>query len=231
MNNAVILQHRDDAPAELLLDVLAARGMSHEVVRPDLGDALPDPRTVTCAFALGSTEAADNLTVDWVRTEIGWMHAAHRAGVALMGICFGAQTLAISLGGSVSRSSRPAHDWVSVDSREPELVGPGPWLEWHDDVIVPPRGAELVAENANGPQVFRWGAHLGVQFHPEVTPEVVSAWIARRGPLHTDEEGAAIRERSEHNFPAAAAGAFRLFDGFVSSVPARAAAAEEILSP
>ena len=49
------------------------------------------------------------------------------------------------------------------------------------DVLGPP-GATLLAENNVCPQAFRLGHAWGVQFHPEVTAEIVGGWI--------DEDGA-----------------------------------------
>ena len=44
--SAVVLQHRDDAPGGLLIDVLAASRLSLEIVRVDRGEPLPDPGVV-----------------------------------------------------------------------------------------------------------------------------------------------------------------------------------------
>ena len=40
---AVVLQHRDDSPGGLLIDVLAAAGFRSSTVRVDRGEPLPDP--------------------------------------------------------------------------------------------------------------------------------------------------------------------------------------------
>jgi GMP synthase-like glutamine amidotransferase len=44
-------------------------------------------------------------------------------------------------------------------------------------VIALPPGAQLLAVNRLGPQAFRVGRHLGVQFHPETTPANVAEWV------------------------------------------------------
>ena len=54
----------------------------------------------------------------------------------------------------------------------------GPWLQWHHDTFTPPAGATVLADSPAGPQAYTIGRSLGVQFHPEVTPEIVADWIA-----------------------------------------------------
>ena len=55
---------------------------------------------------------------------------------------------------------------------------PGPWFQWHGDTFTLPPRAELLARSEVGPQAFRVGTALAVQFHPEVTPEIVGRWAA-----------------------------------------------------
>ena len=49
-------------------------------------------------------------------------------------------------------------------------------LAWHKDELLTPPRAEILAANESGVQAYRAGRHLGIQFHPEVTPEIVAAW-------------------------------------------------------
>jgi GMP synthase (glutamine-hydrolysing) len=64
-----------------------------------------------------------------------------------------------------------------VRTHAPDLVSEGPWFQWHFDTFSTPPGARLIAENEAGPQAFVSGPHLGVQFHPEVTPEIMDTWV------------------------------------------------------
>jgi GMP synthase-like glutamine amidotransferase len=50
-------------------------------------------------------------------------------------------------------------------------------MQFHDDALTLPTGAELLAANEIGVQAFRHGRHLGVQFHPEITPTAFAAWV------------------------------------------------------
>ena len=211
-STALILQHQDDAPAGLAIDALKSRGMPHRVVRLDRDDALPDPDTVALAIVLGS-EASANDGHDWIARELAWLRAADRAQTPVLGVCFGAQSLALALGGGVGRARRPERGWVRITTAEPALIGPGPWLTWHDDEIILPTGAELLAHNDSGVQAFRVRGHLGVQFHPEVTPRIVAAWAHDSRDEEIDVP-ALLKETSRES-GRAAADAGVLFTGFI----------------
>jgi GMP synthase-like glutamine amidotransferase len=174
-SRCLILQHDHDAPAGLLGDWLAARG-DPVVVRMDRGERPPDPAGFDRVVTLGSEHAADDDTVPWQADEQAALRAADAAGVPILGVCFGAQSLARALGGAVRRAERPELGWVTVGTRAPGVVPDGPWLSWHKDELLPPAGSELLAANESGVQAYRAGRHAGVQFHPEVTGEIVAAW-------------------------------------------------------
>ncbi len=115
--------------------------------------------------------------------------AVHR-GVPVLGVCFGAQLLAEVLGGSVERAERTELGWGEIRTDDPGLIGPGPWLNWHHDAITCPPTAVALAHTESALQAFIDGIHTGVQFHPEVTPDVVNGWIddARDRNSVTDED-------------------------------------------
>ncbi len=79
---------------------------------------------------------------------------------------------------------------------------------------MPPGAAEL-AHSDVGPAAFALGPHLGVQFHPEVTTEVIAAWARSEAELAKlgDRPGGA--DRGERAAGAAGARtAWALFDGW-----------------
>ena len=96
----------------------------------------------------------------------------------MLGLCFGGQALAAALGGDVETAPEPELGWTEIETDEPELVPPGPWLEWHYERFTTPPGATEIARTGAASQAFRHGRHLGVQFHPESTVEIVEHWAA-----------------------------------------------------
>ena len=69
--------------------------------------------------------------------------------------------------------------------------GPQPLraFQWHSYVARPPQGAALLARSEACLQAFRVGAAWGVQYHPEVTREIVDGWIEETRATASDEDG------------------------------------------
>jgi GMP synthase-like glutamine amidotransferase len=209
-----VVQTQDDAPAGLVAEWAADRGLGLAVVRVDRGEPLPEPRDTGFAVVLGSSASVAAADRSWIAGTIEWLRAADAAHLPVLGICFGAQALAASLGGRVHRLAEPEIGWVLVESHDPERIAGGPWLTWHEDGIeLPPLAYEL-ARNPFGVQAFCHCRHLAVQFHPEVTPRIVSDWARGDGPPELDR-AALLADTAEHA-GAAAEAATRLFDGFAA---------------
>jgi GMP synthase (glutamine-hydrolysing) len=215
---ALGLEHEADAPAGLLGDWAAARGIALEVVAT--AGPLPDPAGRPFVVSLGSEASAfDDAGVPWLAAERALLDRALAAEVPILGICFGGQHLARALGGLVSPAPRPEVGWLEIETLAPAVVAPGPWLQWHRDAFTLPPGAELLARSAVCVQAFRRGPHLGVQFHPEVTPAIAEGW-ARDDPASTvraDTDLAAVRAGGEEHAADARLRAFALFDAFLAS--------------
>ena len=213
---ALFVQHQDDVPSGLIGERARQRGVEVEVHRAAPG-TYPDPRGYDLVVPLGSGEAAYDDRVPWIRDERAFLRAAADAGVPILGICFGAQILADVLGGEVRRMDHPEIGWMRVQTVDPGLVDPGPWLVWHFDVLTPPPAGREIARTSLGPQAFEVGPHLGVQFHPEATPESVTSWARTYadslGPLGLTPAG--LVEETRRELGAARQRAYRLFDAFL----------------
>jgi GMP synthase-like glutamine amidotransferase len=185
---AVILQHEDPTPPGHVTEWLDEHGAQHEVFRIDLEDRELDPRDYDLVVSLGSEFAAFDESHAFVPREYRLMEKAVEADVPILGLCFGGQMLARVLGGEVYRGDESEIGWLPVRTRDPELVPEGPWFQWHFDVITPPSGVDVVADTDLGAQAFVAGRSLGLQFHPEVTPEIMDEWV-RAYPHELESEG------------------------------------------
>jgi GMP synthase-like glutamine amidotransferase len=206
-----------DAPPGYLGEAAHARGFA--VDRLHVWDApAPDPGGYDLIVPLGSADAAYDDRVPWLAAELDLLRRAIDHDVPVFGVCFGAQILARALGGTVRPAGRPEVGWFTIDSADTDLIAPGPWLEWHFDTLTPPDGAEVLARSASGVQAYRYGLHLGVQFHPEVSPDILAAWIAGSNPrldnLGVDAD--AFMRETRRRAPQARAAAHELFDRVLS---------------
>jgi GMP synthase-like glutamine amidotransferase len=219
MRRALVLQAQHDAPPGLLADWAQAREIALDVVHVDRRPRLPAPQDYAFAVALGSDASLAGTTAPaWVADEVRWLCDAEAGGVPVLGICFGAQALAVAHGGRVDRLPMPEIGWIQIDSADEEHLPRGPWLAWHEDLIsLPPLAYEL-GHNGVGPQAFCVGRHLGVQFHPEVTPPIVAAWADAGGRqlATTGISRGELEAQTRDLAPAAATAALRLFDGFAA---------------
>ena len=158
---------------------------------PDVTVEFPDPRDYDVIVPMGAPWSVyDEDTIgSWIGAEIAFLRDAHEAGVPVFAICFGGQALAAALGGSVQKASRPEIGWYDVTSDDPGLVGSGPWFQWHHDSFTPPPGATTFAGTPLGPQAYTIGRSLGLQFHPEITPEQLAAWLENGGTTDLARHG------------------------------------------
>ena len=174
---ALIIQHEEPTPPGLVTEWLDAHGASVERFRIDIDDREIDPSGYDLIVSLGAECAAFDDSQPFVPREARLMGRAVDADVPVLGLCFGGQMLARVLGGEVFRSTTSEIGWLPVRSEEPDLVPEGPWFQWHFDAFTLPPGATLIAESDVGPQAFVAGRSLGLQFHPEVTPEIMADWV------------------------------------------------------
>jgi len=97
-------------------------------------------------------------------------------GIPTLGICYGAQLLALELGGRVDRTDAGEYGKVDMHTSGGRLFTSLPteqtaWMSHRDTVVAPPEGAEIVATSEHTPvAAFEDGVRklYGVQFHPEV---------------------------------------------------------------
>lgn len=174
----LFLQHQDDCGPGFLGDRARERGLAVEVVDLGRGQVPDDPERYALVVSLGSEHSTLDASVPYLEREHAFLARAVAADVPVLGVCFGAQMLATVLGARVRPLDGPEIGWLTVDSTAPEVVEPGPWLVWHLDAFECPPDAEQLASTDRAVQAFRQGPHLGVQFHPEATPESAASWAA-----------------------------------------------------
>jgi GMP synthase-like glutamine amidotransferase len=152
-----------------------------------------------------------------VAATIALIAHAVEADVPVLGLCYGGQVLSDVLGGVVEPAPEAELGWHMVQSDDPDKVPEGPWLEWHYQRFTLPAGADELARSAVGVQAFTSGPHLGTQFHPESTIEIVKHWassdrerLISLGVTDADERLEAGRGQAD----TARANAFQLFDVF-----------------
>ena len=220
---ALIIEHERATPGGLVYDWLEDHGASVEELEIDVDDREVDPLEYDLLIPLGSEHPPYADHIPWIPREVDLLRRAHEGGTSILGICFGGQLLARALGGRCYRADASEIGFLPVRSRRPDLVPEGPWFQWHFDAFEPPPGAELVAETDVSAQAFVVEHSLGLQFHPEVTSEIMSEWVrVYRHELDADgvDPDALLAEtrRRRHSYRATSR---RLLDAFLAQVAGR----------
>jgi GMP synthase-like glutamine amidotransferase len=210
VKRALLIEHDAYTRPALVGDALQANG--YEITRrlvvpeerfgsPDVDHEFPDPREWDLVVPMGAPWSVDDHATigTWILPELAMLRAAHEAGVPVLGICFGGQAMSVALGGGVTRATGWEIGWTQVVTAQPDLVAPGPWFQFHKDAMVLPPGALEIACSATGSpvqcsQAWALGRTLAVQFHPELTIDVLDLWLANGGEAVIRGEGLDVDE-------------------------------------
>jgi GMP synthase-like glutamine amidotransferase len=223
---ALILQHGRLGPPGLLADWLRARGIGAVVHHVEPGAGLPTPDRFAFVASLGSAKSPNHRDDRLVIEELDLIARCVDREIPVLGLCFGGQALASVLGGTVEVLDAPELGWHRIESAAPDVVAGGPWLQWHFEAFRAPPGAEELARSPVCSQAFRFGPHLGTQFHPESTAVIVEQWARHdqtRLPGSLEEHLDHLRTGADAHGAAAEQAAVRLFDAFWARCPAAVA--------
>jgi GMP synthase (glutamine-hydrolysing) len=134
----------------------------------------------------------------WSETLAVWLERAVRAGMPVLGICYGHQLLAYALGGEVGDNPRGSEYGTTTIHLLPPAIN-DPLLEdttgqfiaqvCHKQTVLrlPPGAVLLAKSDKDDCQVFVLDNAWGLQFHPEFDAEVMRAYIQHNGQALLDE--------------------------------------------
>ena len=149
-----------------------------EAILPPLGEA-------DLLIAMGGPMSVnDEVVWPWLRTEKQFVREAITRGVAVLGVCLGAQLIASALGARVGPNPVKEIGWFPIEAIQAARgCAPLPRtctvFHWHGETFDLPPGAVHLARSAGCEnQAFQLGRNVvGLQFHPESTPETVRALV------------------------------------------------------
>lgn len=203
----LVLQHMSFEGPALIGEVAHSRGIDLRILRTDRGEPVPSPDAVASYDGIvilgGAMGALDDEKHPSLRAERELVAAAIENDVPVLGMCLGAQIIALAAGGDLldGHGSEDGLGTVELTTQglSDPIVGPiggtVPVFHWHEDTFSLPEGAVLLASNeAYDHQAFRLGpVTYGFQFHLEMGPDELAA-LADHLPDDADRDP----ERAAH---------------------------------
>jgi GMP synthase (glutamine-hydrolysing) len=196
----LLIAHREESDPGRIGQRLRARGYPIDIRRPCIGEELPATLAGHAGVVVFGGRMSANDKDEFIRREIEWMKVPLAEETPFLGICLGAQLLALHLGAAIAKHpqglvERGFYPLYPTDEGRSVADWPEQVHHFHTEGFDLPAGGTLLARGDNFPnQAFVYGpAAYGVQFHPELTLAMVHRWTTRASDRLT-EPGAQGRE-------------------------------------
>lgn len=164
-------------------DELTAHGFAVRYLDVGVDDIGPAARAELAVVLGAPIDADDDVRYPYLADVREVLAGRAASDLPTLGICLGAQLMAMVLGGGVERGQRelgwslltPTADAVGTPW---EMLASAPVLHWHaDEIVLPPGATSLASTPATRHQAFVQGRQVGFQCHPEADPEAIERWL------------------------------------------------------
>jgi len=220
--NVLIIKHAEIEGPGLIGDFLVQGKIPYRVIDLYLNTPLPKPENFTHVVIMGGPmNVYEEDQYPFLRNEDLFIKEAIQRGRAILGICLGAQLIAKALGAKVFKAPAKEIGWYDVSltrvgSQDPlfsNLPKKFPVFQWHEDTFEIPRGGQLIATSSPvSHQAFRYGeTAYGLQFHLEVTKEMIREWLEADGDEHQKLEILTQTEKTIESYKQRGMNFFRTF--------------------
>lgn len=180
-----VLQHVSNEGLGSIEAWLAERHATVTFTHFYAGELPPAAQGLDLVIALGGPMSVnDEATLPWLVAEKHFLREAMAHGVAVLGICLGAQLIANALGARVYPNTQKEIGWFPITGLDnsadcfpfPALVDV---FHWHGETFELPSGAVHLARSAACEhQAFQIGKNIiGLQFHLETDPASAQAFV------------------------------------------------------
>jgi GMP synthase-like glutamine amidotransferase len=190
MPNCLVVQHVAPESAFAIDAALLAAGVTVDTRRVFDGDDVPAGAAGLDGVVVMGGPMSVNSTAGFASrdAEVALLADALRVGIPILGVCLGAQILAVAAGAAVAPNAYgPEIGWAPIhlapachdDGLLADLPPTLTVLHWHGESFeLPPGALPLISSNTYPNQAFRLGdVAWGVQFHLEVTADAVEGFL------------------------------------------------------
>lgn len=211
----LIVIHQKHSSSGAIGHILREQGYHLDIRCPAHGDRLPfdlEHHEAVVVFG-GPMSANDDQTLPFIRQELDWLPIVLETKKPFLGVCLGAQLLARTLGGKVTPHPegvmevgyfqiKPVECFSNnfLEAQHKYFSTPRHVYHWHKEGIeLPSTVTKLATGDIFNTQAFCYGDNAyGVQFHPEITAELMEKWLTL-GVEMLEYPGAQNREEQIKN--------------------------------
>jgi len=185
----IIIKHIDIEGPGTIGDFLDSSGIPYQVIDVFNGEPLPDSLSDTSAVIVlgGPMNVYEEEKYPFLKHEDKFLKKVIEAELPTLGFCLGAQLIAKAKGAIVRKASQKEIGWFKISlnengSNDPLFQGFSrdvDVFQWHGDTFDIPYGAvKLAASELCSNQAYRISNNIyGLQFHVEVTEEMIYQWL------------------------------------------------------
>jgi GMP synthase-like glutamine amidotransferase len=187
MKPLLIVSHVACSRPGYLCDYLDRQSVAYRRFSIESGEALPSADELSGLVLLGAPVSVNSAQA-WIEQEMALVRDCAEREIPVFGICFGGQLISKAFGGEVFAAPSMQIGWhpITITEQTRRLFNGTPMperfsaFEWHGETFTLPAGAvPLFNGDCIGNQGFLHRGCLAVQFHPEVTEEIIREWVAR----------------------------------------------------
>ncbi|MDO8462313.1 MAG: type 1 glutamine amidotransferase [Deltaproteobacteria bacterium] len=231
MTKLLVLQHASTEGLGTFEAELKAKNFEIDVRHLYKGDPLPSEDDFLSFVGLismgGPMSVNDQKKYPFLAHEEKLIVAALERKRPILGICLGAQMIAKACGMKVYGGPKKEIGWSEVclddwfAKRNPlffQLNDPLTVFQWHGETFdIPVEGYRLAKSDLYPNQAFCFNGNAhGLQFHPEMTEEMIRTWVQNASGELSPEEAEKILKETVLHLPALQKISRKLMTGFTS---------------
>jgi GMP synthase-like glutamine amidotransferase len=186
MKNVLVIQNARLEGLGTIGELLESDGFSIQTIFAKK-EKIP-PLDHAMLLVLGAPESAND-DFQYLKDELAIIRTAVQKNTPTLGICLGSQLMAKALGAKVYSGPKKEigfyHNIISDEKSSlfSGIKSPFTVFHWHGDTFDIPPGATRLAHSESYNQAFQHGSAVGLQFHFEVTSDIIQSWLD-----HTQEK-------------------------------------------
>lgn len=209
----LIIQHAENCPPGRILDYAPNATTVRMWEDPTALQAMAAGQEAlpSAIVVLGGTENAyADSAWPWLADVRSILRRCHEESVPVLSVCLGMQLAVVAGGGNVAVAADEGPEvgltqifWEEEEA-DPLLQAVAEWVyaDHGDAASELPAGAVVLARSEKYVHVMRWGSVVGVQYHPELTADILRTWLEKDTPsnavqLFVDYQNAAS-DLAEH---------------------------------